>query len=616
VSDAPTVPTPAPDMERSLAWPPPGEPLPTTAEPPRPRWLPPVTILLTLALAASALFLTDRVGQPPTSRTIDAFLPMDGAAWVERQQAKSRSVNTTDTVVTESAIITGSAVTGALTYTLATQLIGAAGSDLEVLERGRYWRTTTTVPARSATEAQHIRVYNVVADLSLMVESGPRGAFVYRPNLVELPQDVAPGRTWGSSGSAGGSVSYTSSFRAAEAADGCLAVTGNITYTATHIESIARELRRTWCPGQGLVALSEDGGGERLELSRLPDPPGPPGIETSDAPSTWAPSQWSKHSLASTSVDPTFGEGEVSGTPSALLAQTRSRVLLRGTTSGQDVVGLTRASATTWQTRWRVHPGATILTLAAFGDAFVATTSARTVVGYGADGSRRWRTDLDEVVTAPPVRASVTDLVLVTMGGEVIVLEIATGKQRWRVKPGSDVGVGPAVADGKVIVADRGGNLIALSLTTGAEEWRTESGEVTALAGGSGQVFVVGPTDVDSFDVTDGERVWRYGVPNSASSPVALSDGVVVLTNGGAQALDSAGRTRWFRPGVYGLTAAGGHLICWGRGKAEVLDSSSTVVTTFAIPEQTLANPHRFLADADGVSLLDSSWSFTRWDRG
>ena len=184
-----------------------------------------------------------------------------------------------------------------------------------------------------------------------------------------------------------------------------------------------------------------NGATEEVTISRLDSPPGLAPPDTTDQPIDWTPTEWKQHIFQAESVDPTFGTGPISGTPSGLAALTRSGVLLRGTTSAQDILGFTAATGTTWQSRWRVHPGGNILTLSAYGDAFLATTSRRTVVGYGADGARRWTLSLPEVVLAQPVRASDTEAVLVTLGGEVIKIDIATGEVRWRTTPGSDIGV-------------------------------------------------------------------------------------------------------------------------------------------------------------------------------
>ena len=59
------------------------------------------------------------------------------------------------------------------------------------------------------------------------------------------------------------------------------------------------------------------------------------------SPIDWTPTEWRQHIFQAESVDPTFGTGPISGTPSGLAALTRSGVLLRGTTSAQDILGFT-----------------------------------------------------------------------------------------------------------------------------------------------------------------------------------------------------------------------------------------------------------------------------------
>ena len=571
---------------------------------------------LALALIASGLFVADRIGQTRAGPIVDRYLPPDGASWTERIDSVTATGTQSDTAITESAIINGSAITGATDWTLNTRLIGAANGDPDLLGRGRYWRTTTTVPDRSATESQRTKVYRAEQDLALMVESGPSGAFAYYPNLIELPADAAPGRSWTSNGNAGGSISYTASFRAEAAPEeGCLAVTGDITYSAPDLAAVPRQVGRTWCPGRGLVAATEQGG-EQLSTSRLDLAVARAAPDTTDPPIDWTPTEWRQRVFLAESVDPTFGRGPISGTPSGLVALTRSGVLLRGTTSAQDILGFTAASSTTWQSRWRVHPGGTILSLAAFGDAFLTTTSLRTVVGYSADGARRWELSLPEVVLSQPVRASDTEAVLVTLGGEVIMIEIATGQIRWRTTPGSDIGVSAVVAGGQVVVADRARDLVALRQSDGTEVWRVaEPDAATELAVSGAHVVVVGEFDVDSYAASGGTLRWRTPFPDSASAPTPFADGVVVLTNNGAQALDGAGRTRWVRRDVYALSAGGDDLVCWATKRAEVLGPDSATLATFSIPEQTLGSTQHFLASPEGAWLLDSSWSITRYSR-
>ncbi len=80
-----------------------------------------------------------------------------------------------------------------------------------------------------------------------------------------------------------------------------------------------------------------------------------------------------------------------------------------------------------------------ILTLRAFGNVILVTTSARQLVAYTDLGIRMWQLDLDEIAPAPPVRVSDSEVVVVDLAGEVRRLAIATGAVVWQHSLGSDV---------------------------------------------------------------------------------------------------------------------------------------------------------------------------------
>ncbi|MBA3529317.1 MAG: PQQ-binding-like beta-propeller repeat protein, partial [Propionibacteriaceae bacterium] len=417
------------------------EPLPSWPPPrTRPWWVPAVVVGICTCLMAAALFVADRVGQPTTSR-VAAFLPADGAGWYGELRTQGASGASTATTVTESATIVGTAVTGGLDWGLAAQLIGAAGSN--PIERTRFWRTTTTTIDAPRGEHQASSVYRIAADIALMVESGPGYAYTYTPNLVELPQTATAGASWQSHGAAGTASTYTAQF-SAEAADGdCLRVVGTISYSGA-AAGPTREVSRTWCPGQGIVSRSERANGVQLSDTRIARLPKPLTPNTTEPRYTWNPAQWQQHQLSSSSVDPTYGTGPMSGAPSAARpGMTASGVLIRTNTSGQDVMGFTPAKPAEWQSRWRAHPGGTVLTVTVYGDVVVATTSGRRAVGYTDTGVRLWELRLDEVVMTEPTRASDSEVALVTVGGEVVVADLASGQVRWHGTPGSDVGLSP-----------------------------------------------------------------------------------------------------------------------------------------------------------------------------
>ena len=108
---------------------------------------------------------------------------------------------------------------------------------------------------------------------------------------------------------------------------------------------------------------------------------------------------------------------------------------------------------------WRGHVPGEILTLRAFGNVVLVTTSERLVLALlrrrrPAVAASTWTRS----PRPPPVRASEADVVLVDLAGEVRRLVIATGAVVWQHSLGADVTVAPAVGAGVVVVMDRGGH--------------------------------------------------------------------------------------------------------------------------------------------------------------
>ena len=73
-------------------------------------------------------------------------------------------------------------------------------------------------------------------------------------------------------------------------------------------------------------------------------------------------------------------------------------------TNGDDIVATTPKTVDRWTSLWRMHPGGTVLSVAAFGDVVVATTSGRELVAYSDAGVRLWSLRLEDVAFWSPVR--------------------------------------------------------------------------------------------------------------------------------------------------------------------------------------------------------------------
>ena len=209
-------------------------------------------------------------------------------------------------------------------------------------------------------------MYRANAAVELLGETSPGGGYIYRPALVELPADVAagldvdrqrlgqrrPGLPVGLPGRRGRD-------------DDCLEVTGEVRYTSKQGQpGRTVTLQRTWCRDRGLVSATESFAD--LVTRTTQTATGPPRTPDTRGPlPRWtAPDSWTEHKLDTISIDPTFGQEPMSGTPKALApVRTESGLVVRATASTQrpgrphpqdpDRLGLRLASP---RTRGRSSP--------------------------------------------------------------------------------------------------------------------------------------------------------------------------------------------------------------------------------------------------------------------
>ena len=623
-------------------------PAPSSAPPGRTRGSPRYRAGITLALVAALITgsLAAVAGPLPddSSPVVSTYVPSDGAVQFARQQTTGGGRSTQALVVTESARISGSAVLNALDWNLATRLIGALGSDRQLIDRSRFWRTIT-IPADAAAAADtptadaprsdqvaQTRVYTLDDDVALAAESGPGLGFTYLPNLVELPAGVRAGQTWRSSGTAGApTITYAAEFTS-RAAEACLEVNGTVTYSVEQA-SLTRKLGRTWCPG-GLVRETDDWVG--TTVVRTADQSGSgaaprdlPAPDTTDAVGNWAPARWRPASHEVGSVDPNFGEGPMSGTPASLPpVPLRSGLVLQATSSVSDIVAAgpdgpdgpdAPDAAGKWRSRWRAHPGGQILTLTGFGDMAVVTTSARTVVGYDSRGVRRWTLPTREVVRARPVRMSPDEVAVAGLDGEVVGVDLVTGAVRWRTRLSGDVRVAPASATREVMVADGSNTLTGLDAQNGDLRWTAAVEAPVALAPAPTTnptgLAVLSENTLGSYDAVTHELTWRRWFPGTARTVVVAGDSIVARAGDEVLAFALNGTRRWARPGT-DISTDGRLVVVWGAERAGVLDPAGAVLADFATRTETAGNPHRHLATERGVFLFDSSWTFSAWTDG
>jgi outer membrane protein assembly factor BamB len=111
--------------------------------------------------------------------------------------------------------------------------------------------------------------------------------------------------------------------------------------------------------------------------------------------------------------------------------------------------------------------------------------------------------------------------------GDVIALDAADGKERWRVRVGGEVLASPAVSDTVVVVRTVDGRLHGLSTADGRELWVNEQNVPRLTLRGTARPVIVGDAVLCGFD-------------NGKVVSVLLSDGAVLWES---QVAPSRGRT-------------------------------------------------------------------------
>jgi len=581
--------------------------------PDRPWWLPLAVYALVGALVGGAAFAWNTVGLGTARSAATAYLPPDGTAVYQQVETTRELETVVDHQVTESARFRG--VTGLLSTDTAfgTRLLQET---FEQRNTVLIWRTISSVYDDPAAPYPSTRVYRANAGVELLGESRPGAGYVYSPALVELPADVASGSRWTSAGSANDTLDYTATFRVESADEDCLDVTGEIRYLSKQGQpGRTVVLERTWCRGRGLVAATETFADVviRTTESATSRPRTP---DTAAVPLRWrAPETWTEHKLDTISFDPTFGEGWMSGTPKAMApVRTESGLVVRATASLNDLIALTPKTRTAWVSAWRAHVPGEILSLSAFGNVILVTTSARQLVAYSDLGIRLWQRELDEIAPAPPVRASDTDVVVVDLAGVVHRLALATGAGLWRHSLDADVTVPPAVGNGLVLAMDRGGTVTALDEVTGKQRWTKElEGKAAGFVGGT--LVVLQDQTAHGLDPGSGDRRWLRPFLGTFTELAPFADRLVLATESATVLLDGAGHVTARLPGYLRLTVSADRMVGWGVHEAELADASGTVSRRWPLPQLTLAVQDRpAVGLPQGVLLVNADWTFTVWN--
>ncbi len=116
----------------------------------------------------------------------------------------------------------------------------------------------------------------------------------------------------------------------------------------------------------------------------------------------------------------------------------------------------------------------------------------------------------------------------------IYALDTRTGEAYWRHRAPGTMGTGPLIAGGTVLAATQGndGELIALDLVTGKRRWQAEVGDVASPLVVHEQA-VYGATQsgtVFAFAIENGARLWMVGGVPTRSGPVIIGEHLVVAT--------------------------------------------------------------------------------------
>ena len=311
------------------------------------------------------------------------------------------------------------------------------------------------------------------------------------------------------------------------------------------------------------------------------------------------------------SINPTFGRGPMVGSPSAVTpVRTESGLVIRATIGLGDLVATTPKTLTDWTSIWRTHPGGTVLSLSAFGNVIIATTSNRQLVAYSDVGVRLWQLSLDDLAPTSPVRISDSDAVVVDLGGEVRRFDLSTGTVRWQHDVGSDVNVSPATGAGLVVIMDRGGTTTAFEQGTGRQRWDQEmQGSAATVIGDS--VIAIQDQTAHALWTTTGIHRWVRPIFGTLTDLTSFAGQVAVATKSESVMLSGGGLITQRLGPVLTLTSTKDHLVAWGPTEAQVITRDGMIISRWDLPALTLSQQDRpVVATSQGALLFGNDWTF------
>jgi len=403
--------------------------------------------------------------------------------------------------------------------------------------------------ARAAIEADVTTVDGAsVLDVSVLV-----------PGRLDLPSDVAAGDSWVSDGtaqtwdattSAFVASPYRATYRATTPADPGLATRGCLDVAMEQqTGDKTRTLSRTWCPGDGIVSLTDSTG------TWAPTTAGPPVQMDAADPFDWSTAD----SLGFTPR--TINHADVPGSLS-LSPVSPPGLLNGGAVFAEQVLPDVHGVSTTEdmpQAVWAVRPGGKLTASATLGGVTMVATTNRQLVAYNNEGRWLWEAQLSDLVVVPPVRFG-ERVVVVALDGSVTALDPKSGAVAWRTDLGAELRNTPVVAGDRLLVANQAGALACID-ANGRTVWVQDVGVPRSMAASSGPDPVVvygenGSVVLRAYSLADGHQVWRQRVYQTPRDLISLDSALVLRDDSAVLGIDwSTGAVMWRWAGQ--RTAAG-----------------------------------------------------------
>ncbi len=582
-----------------------------------------VAVASVVALGTAGLVAAADVRTPTPSGAAGLFVPADGSAdWVQidphlsRQRENARAVGASSLFeLPQQALLTvwgDFPADGIQTVPLWSVLWSGEGID----------------PAAAPRD-----LYSLVGgDIALVMTTGTQTGLVYSPALRVLASDAREGSSWTSDGTAHSAVpggdgtqgvtfDYSAQFSArapadqavrafAEGHDGCLEVGAHLVFTlpgVTLSTPVTIDDVSLWCPGLGIVAATTATVGANPVRTVPASAPAPSSSGVHAQAQAWSdPEQWTAQPVAPTSTDPTFGSTPRSLDPALQPVAAGDTIVAADINTGD--VSFLEPGAGALVERRIVRPGGDVTALAAVGDTVIAATSARRIVAYAPDGTRRWERAMNDVVFARPIGDGEGGILIAGVDGTLADVDAVTGAERWKTAVSADALTQIASDAGRAIVADQSGHIIAVSVTDGTQQWSVEGPVITALSAADGAVYAAGSdTSVARMDAGDGHTTW-VSTAGTGVDELAIVEGVVVVLSWeDLIAFDAAtGEPAWRAPGADRLVTDRTTMIVEGRGPARLLDATGATQQEWAVTPEGAAAARYLTALADQVWIFDT----------